>query len=484
MLPVVISKRKLLGSFLVLVIAVLSGCANCTPKRRITVIEDCNLQSNCLRIKNRGNETSTFKLKLNNGFYLSKQEMLDSIVRLSNQTGMPLEKAAWSFVSSLTINDKPLTQKSWQHRPEVFINSIGSGYCDDEAAILASIWGSLGFEARCWLLDGHVVPEVCVSGKWQMFDPSLKSFYLDSNGWVSSVEELTKHPEYVLNDSILKNPDNPFLSAFSNSSYIAELYSSTENNRILTGWETAIKNFPAPIFSLPPGSIIEFPGVYICRSTPKMLDAQVRLSIPPYWSGTVNSPLVIEKIEGQGEIILENQSFSVGSNALDSILAFKADYYHNFTILTSTKPIIAYYLINPLSLEIRDKNKIELFGCNLDNIEVSCSSIDNSFSIKNSVSANFVRRTIDDYNYYLSRDATSWHKSKIDGPHSLADAVDSYLNYDDRLTTAIRDSLEPLMKKAIFEAEFAEQDSVQKTKLFNETKGFVLFMSVIKNSPQ
>jgi len=486
MFSILICIRNLASLVWVCIILTLTGCTNYTPDKRIVIIEDCNLQSNTLTFKNNGAKTTEFRLKLNNGFFLTKEEMLDSIVRLSRQTGEPLEKAAWLFVCSLTINDKALTQNSWQHRPEVYINSIGFGSCDDEAAILASIWESLGLEARCWLLDGHVVPEVYISGRWQIFDPSFKCFYLGSSGQICGVEELAQHPEYIINNSISDNTDIPFASVMSNSACMVEWYSTTENNRILTDsdWKTTIEKLPSPVFSLPPESVIEFPGSYIHRSVPKMHNAQVRLSIPPFWNGLVSSPLVLEKIEGKGEIILENDSFSIGSNELDSILTLKNKYYHNFTIVTSTKPIVAYYMINTRTLQVRDRNKIELLGYGLDDIEVSCAVIDSSFSIQNSVSTAFFNGTVEDYNYYIDNDVFSFHKKAINGPHSLAQSVDGYLNQDSRLTATAKDSLKPRMIKAIYAYGLAGPDSTQKTTFFTEPTGLVLFMSLIKNSVQ
>lgn len=442
-----------------------------------------------IKIVNNGVNSARFNVKVNNGFYLTHDDLLTQIKVTSQQTKEPLEKVAWRFISSLTLNGVPLTQNTWQHVPEVFTNSIGSGYCDDEAAVLASVWNSLGFTSRCWILEGHIVPEVYASGRWQMYDPSLKVFYRNDKGEVASVTELAENPDYVLRLPFSRASENPFSAAFANSEYIASLYQSTENNAILEFGCVQLNSGGQNAFTLPPSATLEFPGAFLESKTLKLQYAQAKLSIPSSWTGLVESPLVLEQISGTGKILLDSTEYVVGSSMLDSVLKNKDRFHNSFTLIQADSTIEVYYLINPLALSIADSNLIQLTGVGLKDLDICIDSSAANFDWRNSKSAMLYRLTQEDYHYYLQKyenmnDPFMLEEKPIYGQWTLIEKIKLYLDMDNRLSNSERKLLEKAMQKTVVLSEFSSNDSIEKTRMLNETKGLILVLSVMRRSSE
>ena len=65
----------------------------------------------------------------------------------------------------------------WLHSPALFLNSLGVGWCDDRAAVVHHLLAEMGYTARLWSLQGHVVPEVLINGRWEVWDTDLGVYY-------------------------------------------------------------------------------------------------------------------------------------------------------------------------------------------------------------------------------------------------------------------------------------------------------------------
>jgi plastocyanin len=159
----------------------------------------------------------------------SVDAILDSILE---ETMTPREKAIsiftflvehrYSWYPADSRGDGPLDDA---HDPVKFVNVYGFGFCDDAARNFASLARSAGLASRIWYLNGHVVAEAGWAGEWHMFDPDHEIYYMREDGEVASVEYLAANPQ------IIKAVDHDPAGAASD--WIAEMYSTTSDNRVL-----------------------------------------------------------------------------------------------------------------------------------------------------------------------------------------------------------------------------------------------------------
>ncbi len=134
----------------------------------------------------------------------SKQELLDYIELLPPEyPGEPNYRKAWRFMTTRSYAHIPFSGSAKLYDPLLYLNSLGYGFCDDMASVLAVIWQWQGYESQVDWLNGHVVPEVRVDGSWMMFGPDFGVYYNDDEGQVASVAELSFNP------SLITNPINP-----------------------------------------------------------------------------------------------------------------------------------------------------------------------------------------------------------------------------------------------------------------------------------
>ena len=185
-----------------------------------------------IRIKNSGEEISSFLLNVNNLSFSNSKE-LESTLKDYGDSTESIEKRAWRFVKDHAYFEQPLTDSNWIHDPGIFINSLGFGYCDDKASVLAFIWEKLGLFSRVWSLGGHVVPEVYANDGWSMYDPEYEVYYQTNQNYVNGVEELAKQPSIVRSGYLDKMPCNNIHAMWNRYSYkTAKTYITTENNFI------------------------------------------------------------------------------------------------------------------------------------------------------------------------------------------------------------------------------------------------------------
>lgn len=131
--------------------------------------------------------------------------------------------AIWKFLVDWRYHFTPAEQGDELHDPVKFLNVYGYGFCDDCATNFAVLARKAGLRSRVWGLSGHVVAEAFYDGRWHMFDPDHQAVYRNQQGIIAGVEELAKHPELIT-----KTPHDPIGSP---SQLIADLYTSTDNNR-------------------------------------------------------------------------------------------------------------------------------------------------------------------------------------------------------------------------------------------------------------
>src|SRR5262245_38920939 len=178
------------------------------------------------------------------------------------------------------------------------MNSAGLGYCDDSAALFQELMTALGYTARTWGLNGHVVAEAFVNGRWEMWDPDLEVYYRNRDGLVAGAEELANDP------TLITQPIGPILpvSSWPYQQEIADIY-GTKGDNFIHPPET-LPDYPLSL-EIPAGGAFEFPDVYDAPVVTRMGTfvpsyANARLIVPAGFAGTVASGLMIHSIGWSG----------------------------------------------------------------------------------------------------------------------------------------------------------------------------------------
>jgi len=343
-------------------------------------------------IKNVDNATCDFYLHSDNSFFGTKDEIINEINDIKQkQPDVPLERIAWSYVIKKIKFGTSYTLERWQHSPELLFNSIGNGQCDDLASVLAFIWKDLGFESRVWTLNGHVVPEVLVNDKWQMYDPSYQVYYLNYNNEVASVPEISDDFTIIINRAITYDHKISLSQLLSNSNYLANLYTTKADNSLNSWYSEEIDTLELR-FSLPSQSSLEFPlnvpelsKKYTGASFPDYSFAIIK--IPDAEECSLRIPLVIYKVKGSGEILIGTKKFNIGSDELNKYIQTTDVFINEVTFPGNHKNIYLYYLINKksicdityISLKSKDINRLkvtiipdksssEIYSINIDSV--------------------------------------------------------------------------------------------------------------------
>ena len=254
-------------------------------------------QSNFVRILNVGSTPVSFQMNLNDSLFSSQNDLINAIVSSKDDyENEPVQRKVWRFVRDNRYHWGPLTGSLWNHDPTLFFNSIGFGLCDDSASLYYHSMTALGFTARVWGLSGHVVPEVFIDGRWEMYDPDLEVYYYNTSGNVVGVEDLEQ------DSGLITNPINPVNNnALPYSSTVADIYATLNDNQIAPWYYTNPVQDYLLQFQVPPLGAFEFPGIFASplsnlysNSTPKYTNA--RLIIPNGSPFDVEIPLVVHAI--------------------------------------------------------------------------------------------------------------------------------------------------------------------------------------------
>ncbi len=143
-------------------------------------------------------------------------------------------KAAWRFVCDYTKStENHYGSESWAQDDELILWSFGGGFCSKRATLLARLWQEMGYEARVWGLEGHVVPEVQLSGKWIMLDPTSNIYLNDKVNGILSVKEISELGKSEFVDLFYQSIESSQI-LFEQLSMLWQLdfYKSTNNNSV------------------------------------------------------------------------------------------------------------------------------------------------------------------------------------------------------------------------------------------------------------
>jgi hypothetical protein len=323
-----------------------------------------------------------FALNINGRLYESTSALAAEIRALpAEDTAEHEVKKAWRFVRDNLAYNIPLTDQAWIHHPVILFNSLGFGQCDDLASGLAYVWQEMGYETRIWVLQGHVVPEVQVDGKWQMYDPSYHVYYLKKNQEVAGVRDLIQNPDLV-RGLYGKLPINEFrnlaelnFKVLRYSEELVKIYGS--GGEIATSWHLPKTNLTSTIL-LPKGASMEFPvnspsPVVISnwKGMKRQLTHYVKFTIPKGWKGSFSSPFIISSISGMGKVQINGtvvglQNFSIRPNLEDA-----TELLQSFIVKEASSDIEVYAIFNPNIINYKGKNVITTQGKNCDSLQIS-----------------------------------------------------------------------------------------------------------------
>lgn len=314
---------------------------------------------------NEGNSTIEFEIIPNNKDFSSLYDIVLYIK--SKATEFPeksLEIHALEFVYNYTFIDEDIVNSTAINSPQLTISSTGGGLCGTRSAVLTNILIAMGYKARSWCLEGHVVTEVYSNDKWKILDPDYGVYFINDVKQIASYQELCDNPEwfkdaarYNMIDSSMATLLNAFMMNY------ADIFSSTEDNRIYNT-NFVYKSENKDIYAIPKGAELIIPwknsergSFYICA----------KLIIPINYLGEVKIPLVLDKIEGKGKIRLNKKNYK-----LDGCLTNFIDFNSNFAHITIIENcgLEFYFFINPKLFLGDEVNEFILKGHNLKELRI------------------------------------------------------------------------------------------------------------------
>ena len=312
-------------------------------------------------IQNLGPESASFVLKWNGIDSSSIAGLLNQIANDDPDESRPYVQA-WRFIYHHSQHYAPLTGLEWLHDPILFFNSAGFGLCDDLAQVLYHFWTAMGYEARIWGLNGHVVPEVFAEGKWQLLDPDFRTYYLNDSGEIASIEEIAYDPTLISNPRSMLESYLP--SAYSEG--VASLYASTEDNDFCSSTGESDTQCARPyrvnvrdFFTLPGQSTLELPHeaedylTFDPEVSPIPEFKVAILKIAPGVSGRINVPLIPVKAKGTGRVRTTRGAMEIGAD-LNQYFAERTAYNPSLWVDSGSEGMEIHFSLNPHFFHTRD----------------------------------------------------------------------------------------------------------------------------------
>ncbi|HIA36918.1 MAG TPA: hypothetical protein EYN89_09395 [Flavobacteriales bacterium] len=321
-----------------------------------------------IRIENLGEESAHFSLKINDVLFSNNEELKEYLVDKTD-TLESLEKRSWRFVKDHVYFDQSLTDSNWIHDPGLFINSLGFGYCDDKAAVLAFVWEKIGLFSRVWNLGGHVVPEVYANDGWSLYDPMYEVYYQTNRNYVNGVKELSKQPSIVRSGYLDKMPCKNIHALWNRYSYkTAKAYLTIDNNMISEWYSKPVAEHDLKI-KIPPKGTFEFPGKYEKSLVNSKGDsvfsyANAKLTIPKGWTGKINIPLVIHSINGKGLLNISGKEYEIDMEPLKALINKRTEFIYDMQFKQTDDTVEIIYLVNPLVFGLSKENLLVAEGYN------------------------------------------------------------------------------------------------------------------------
>lgn len=306
---------------------------------------------NTICIENNSASAVTFSLNINEIFPLDFETISNEIDAIVLQEKLSKQEAAYIFVRRNTFYNSPYSIESWQHEPLLFINSIGGGFCDDLASVLAATWKHKGDSARVIGIDAHVIPEVFADRKWQMLDPTCGTFYTNQKGEKLSVEEIGSNLNAMFTTNVDTQYFNPlyrgrtFLSV-----YFSKLYEAKEFFRDVT---QSSFNYAqtSQQFTLPGKSSLQI------SYNKEFGFANISVHLHKGSIGLLQLPLVPFSAKGNMSFIANSEIFHLNDT---SVLLPTKSYINEIEIAKVSGKSEVNYLVNPKLKFLKAQNRIQL----------------------------------------------------------------------------------------------------------------------------
>ena len=342
------------------------------------------VQGEVASLANTTARTVSFSLTYNgHAAFTSLAEVVNYVQAMPEAfSGEPFARKLWRFVRDNTYHDVPIITQTWADDYWGVLNSLGSGFCDDVAALYVQIARYAGFDARLWGLNGHVVPEILADGKWQMFDPDLAVYYYDGAGQVAGVQEL------AADTSLIRSPLNPIFpaaDAFVYSDVVADIYDDSFGNNYIAD-SVFLPTTPGGTsrIELPPGARLLLPGHWTEAptgydgDTPYAVLAyrQAAIELPPGWTGSLNLPWVLWDVQGSGLISLAGEDFDPRGDSLKQFLAAPGAALTSINVATNPDGLRLVFMINATWYDFLDQNDVRITGQDVWAIDISNQLVD------------------------------------------------------------------------------------------------------------
>jgi hypothetical protein len=280
-----------------------SGAVVDTLQGSVTATGDASAS---LRLINGSPSDKQLRLAINDQSMADLPDIIEQIVALPvAYPGEPLYRKAWRYLMAHKRNTKPLARSNFQFQPDLWLRSVGSSYCEAQAAALYRIWQAMGYEARVHALSGHVTVEIMIDGRWQVFDPYLQVYYTDRQGHIVGVAELEQDP------TLVASPQTPLLplSDIAYSSTVADIFGTADDNSVGSYFMSALPQPMDSVVQIPAGGYLE-----VDARTDVTLDSMesgfqvsmstMRLWVPPGYTGTIQLPSLLLDVKGAGSVQL------------------------------------------------------------------------------------------------------------------------------------------------------------------------------------
>jgi hypothetical protein len=317
-----------------------------------------------ITVTNTSSQDVAFTLH-NNGFALatSGADLVSEFASLPDAVPQEgLHRKLWRGVRDGTYHWAPITASYWAADPLLLLNSIGFGLCGQVASALGTLGHVAGYHVQSWDLKGHIVTELQVAGRWELYDPDLGVYYLDREGRVAGVGELELDPTLV---SSPQSPQAETSWTWPYSQTVADIYSASVGAQTNTRNSLIPFSFPfyagpreTEVLHLPAGASMTYPGQWSASVTGNDGTAphgqgQLALDLPPGFAGTIDVPLLLWDVQGSGRVRIGGVEYLAGSAEVSTMLHALNGPINGVEIEAGAGSVRLVYLVNPIRLGLR-----------------------------------------------------------------------------------------------------------------------------------
>lgn len=328
-------------------------------------------ESRAVMLRNPGGSAQDFELTHNGRHaFTSLDQILDVIRAQPDEVpGEPFERKLWRYLRDNTYHHAPVSGAGWMDGTWPTLASFGWGFCSNVTSAFIQLAEAAGYEARAWSLGGHVMPEIRIGDRWQVYDPDVAVYYFRRDGEIASVEDL------AADSTLISDPTTPLFQpggyayAYVYDPLLARIYETTEDNR-LAPWYPSDEPFHGSRITLPAGSRLIYPGRWTASPTgydgarPYPVEAfrQARLEIPAGTTGALEIPWVLWDVQGSGTVRVRGEVHAVGSAELSNGLASASASVTELEIVDNPGGMALVMMINPLWYDMQGTNEVIVTG--------------------------------------------------------------------------------------------------------------------------